>query len=41
MHAHRRRTSTSRGFIAVVCLVVGTVGTIDSVPEVGELHAQT
>ena len=41
MHAHRRRTSTSLGLIAVVCLVIGTVSTIDSIPGAGELHAQT
>ena len=41
MHAHRRRTSTSLGLIAVVYLVVGAVGTIDSIPEVSELHAQS
>ena len=41
MHAHRRRTSTSLGLIAVVYLVVGAVSTIDSIPEVGELHAQS
>ena len=40
MRAYRRRTSTSLGLIAVVCLVVGTVSTIDSIPGVGELHAQ-
>ena len=41
MHAHRRRTSTSLGLIAVVYLVVGAVSTIDRIPEVGELHAQS
>jgi len=41
MHAHRRRTTTSLGLLAVVFLVIGAVGTIDRIPTVGELQAQT
>ena len=41
MHAHRRRTTTSLGLLAVVFLVIGAVSTIDRIPAVGELHAQT
>ena len=40
MHAHRR-TATSLGFFAVVFLVIGATRTIDRIPAVGELHAQT
>ena len=35
MHAHRRRNTTSLGFLA------GSVSTIIRTPAVGELHAQT
>ena len=41
MHAHRRRTTTSLGFLAIVFLVIGAVSAIDRVPVVDTLHAQT
>ena len=41
MHAHPRRTTTSLGLSAVVFLVIGAVSTIDRIPAVGELYAQT
>ena len=41
MQAHRRRTTTSLGLLAVVFLVLGAVVTIGRIPAVGALHAQT
>ena len=41
MHVHRRRTTTSLCFLAVVFLVIGAVSTIDRTPAGGALHAQT
>ena len=41
MHAHRRRTITSLGLLVVVFLVIGTASTIDRIPAVDALHAQT
>ena len=42
MHAHRRRTTpTSLGLLAAVFLVIGAVSTIDRLPAVDTLHAQT
>ena len=41
MHAHRRRTATALGLVAVVFLVIVAVSTIDRIPAVDTLHAQT
>ena len=41
MHAHRHRTATALGLIAVVFLVIGAASTIDRIPVVDTLHAQT
>ena len=41
MHAHRCRTTTSLGSLAVVFFVICAVSTIYRIPAVGELHAQT
>ena len=38
MHA---RITTSLGLLAVVILIIGAVSTIDRIPAVGALHAQT
>ena len=41
MHAHRHRTTTSLGLLAVVLLVIGAASTVDRIPAVDTLHAQT
>ena len=41
MHAHRRRTATALGFLALVFLVIGAASTIDRISAVDTLHAQT
>ena len=41
MHAHRHRTATALGLIAVVFLVIGAASTMDRIPVVDTLHAQT
>ena len=41
MRARRRRTSTPLGLPAVVLLVIGAVVTLDRLPAVEVLHAQT
>ena len=41
MHAHRRRTATALALVAVVFLVIGAASTIDRIPAVDTLHAQT
>ncbi len=37
--AHRRRTATVLGFLAVVFFVIGAAGSIDRIPAVDTLHA--
>ena len=41
MNAHRPRTTTLLGLIAAVFLFIGAVSTINGIPAVDELHAQT
>ena len=41
MHAHRRRIATSLGILAAVFLVIGAASTIDCIPAVDTLYAQT
>ena len=41
MQSRRRRTSTPLGLLVVVLLVIGAVVTVDRLPAVGALQAQT